>query len=409
MNKAAVTAPPSHIAAVITVALWEFGRFFRWRDQLLALGLALVGACIGYFSSKIIAADKPKAATVAVINTTGIVVASPPGARVNLIPPGTFDEAGLRQQVQDGKLDGLLIWKEKLSAEVVVKKEPPWKAELEQLITQSKTSAEVIRTGVAVAAVSDILNPVKLEVKYFDDTQARRNKLAKVAAGVCVGGVVFGTFFALAFLFTGITGEKQQRVTEQIVSAIGPQAWIDGKVLGVSMTAVAQITTYGLIGVGLLAAFMLWRGKNPALLFEGFSPTVALIAVVMGVGSLALWNCFFAGVAATINDPNTSAKSGLMFLPMLPTAFGFAALNNPDSTLMKVTTLLPGTSSAVLPARMAMTEVHPWEIAVAILLLAIAIWVMRLLAGRIFAAGILMHGKEPSIKEMWRWLTTKTA
>jgi ABC-2 type transport system permease protein len=396
------------LGMILTVALWEFGRFFKWRDQLIALSLAVVGGAVGYFSTKLIAADKPKTATVAVINTTGIVVASPPTARVQLVPPGADDEATLRQKVKDGKLDGLLLWKDKMTAEVVVEKEPPWKAELEQLMTQSKTSAEIIRTGIPVTAVSDILNPVKLTVKYFDDTTEKRNRMAKLAAGVCVTMVVIGTFFALAYLFTGITGEKQQRVTEQIVSAIGPQAWIDGKVLGVCLTAIAQLTTYGVIAAVLITGFMLWRGKNPAILLEGFSLPLVAVFLIMAAGSLALWNCFFAAVAATINDPNTSARSSLMFLPMLPTGFGFAALNNPDSTLMKVTSLIPGTSSAVLPARMAMGEVAWWEVAVAIALLAAAVWVMRRIAGKIFAAGILMHGKEPSIKEMWRWLTVKT-
>jgi len=31
-------------------------------------------------------------------------------------------------------------------------------------------------------------------------------------------------------------------------------------------------------------------------------------------------------------------------------------------------------------------------------------WYLRLLAGRIFHLGMLMYGKEPGLREMWRWM-----
>ena len=36
-------------------------------------------------------------------------------------------------------------------------------------------------------------------------------------------------------------------------------------------------------------------------------------------------------------------------------------------------------------------------------------WLMRRLAGRIFEVGMLMYGKEPTIREMARWAFARTA
>ena len=61
------------------------------------------------------------------------------------------------------------------------------------------------------------------------------------------------------------------------------------------------------------------------------------------------------------------------------------------------------TSSAVLPLRLLLAEVAVWEVPVALVLLVATIWLCRRAAGKIFAVGMLMYGKEPSIREMWRW------
>ena len=58
-----------------------------------------------------------------------------------------------------------------------------------------------------------------------------------MAAGLLVGLMMLGVFTGIAYQFIVITGEKQLRVTEQVVSAITPQMWIDGKILGISLLA----------------------------------------------------------------------------------------------------------------------------------------------------------------------------
>jgi ABC-2 type transport system permease protein len=50
-----------------------------------------------------------------------------------------------------------------------------------------------------------------------------------------------------------------------------------------------------------------------------------------------------------------------------------------------------------------LTEVAWWEVAIALLLLALSTWFFRSASGKIFRLGMLMHGKEPSFKEIWRW------
>ena len=54
-----------------------------------------------------------------------------------------------------------------------------------------------------------------------------------------------GVFLGMASFFAGITGEKAMRVTEQVVAAISPQTWVDGKLLGLTAAAFGTLLTYG--------------------------------------------------------------------------------------------------------------------------------------------------------------------
>ena len=120
-----------------------------------------------------------------------------------------------------------------------------------------------------------------------------------------------------------------------------------------------------------------------------------------------MWNAFMAAVAATIDDPNSSQRSGLMMAPIIPVMFAILTVVNPDTGAVAFMSHLPLTSYAVMPARMVLGQVPVWEVALSLILLAATAWFFRVLAGRIFRTAMMIHGKEPSYKEMWGLLTRK--
>jgi ABC-2 type transport system permease protein len=216
--------------------------------------------------------------------------------------------------------------------------------------------------------------------------------------------MLIGIFNSLACQMVSITGEKQLRVTEQIISAVTPQQWIDGKILGVS--AYAAVGT----AVMVLSAFpfifiMQMTGTGLPIPIDFSNPLNIMFLIIVTLGGFLFWNTFLAAFAATINDPNTSSRTAILFLPLAPLVVGAViAIKSPDSVLTRVLGLLPITSPAVVPVRIVLTEVPIWEIGLSLVLLLVATWFMRLLAGRIFRIGMLMYGKEPSLKELLRWI-----
>jgi len=191
-------------------------------------------------------------------------------------------------------------------------------------------------------------------------------------------------------------------VTEQIVSAIRPQMWIDGKLIGITGAAIGSLAfLFGTALICLPAAWLLGYGIPLPGSLQRWDYIPLLI--VFYFGGVLFWNCFYAGVASVINDPNTSSRTSLLFLPMLPMFAAGLVVSQPDGPMMRILSLIPGASSTAMPMRLVLGEASSAEVLASFALMLAGIAGLRLLAGRIFTAGIMLYGKEPSWLDIATW------
>ncbi len=389
-----------------TVARWEFRRYFKLKDQLIGLVCMLISGLVGYGAVRIsTAAEKVQLAVLGV--DSGFVF--PEKGKLRRAE-GQFTEEQWHARVESREVDGLLVISENppgagmaekpWSARLVVRQEPAWLSELQTLLQGRRMQWEILSAGIAPETVAQILAPAVVDVV----TLANRgvSKADRLIAYSILGATIVTSWIGLAYMMTGITGEKQQRVTEQVVSAIRPQTWIDGKLLGITLASVLSLGFLFLSGVVSMLAASLLGFEIPlpgSIRRWDFLPLLAFFYF----GGVFFWNSFYATVSSIINDPNTSSRSGLLFLPMLPMFAAGLVISQPDGNMMKVLSLLPGTSSTAMPIRMVLSEVTIMETIFSMILLVAGIVLLRRLAGRIFAAGIMLYGKEPSWVDITRW------
>ncbi len=386
---------------VFEIARWEFERWFKWKDQLLTLVIALALALLIWGGMALLSGDD-KPLKLSIIGQELLPLKIPANSRIELQSAEPREEARLRASVGRAEIDGLLVIKSVDEAELLVYKEPFWKGEIAERLTEARRQLKIQELQLPPAQLAEAMRPITLAVTIHEGGHKPTSTAEKVAAGLVIGVMLFGVFTGVAYQFVAITGEKQMRVTEMIVSAVSPQQWIDGKILGVSAYALAftfTTTMSILLFVLVSQAF----GSGWMIPMEITNPSIILYLLLLTLGGFLLWNTVFATVSATINDPNTSARGSLLLVPFVPVVFALFAFNNPDSIGMQILSFIPFTSPAVLPARLVLTEVTWWQVPLALLLLAVSIWFFRTSSGKIFRLGMLMHGKEPSFKEMLRW------
>jgi len=397
----------SYLGKVLEISRWEFSRWFRIKGLLVTFGLSVVLSLAFAGGRYLLDMGNRTNPKIVVLNAEILPQLNSDGTRIVLEGPKSRSEAELRDAVGRREIDGLLILRSLDSADLVVSKSPLWKGDLQQILSAERRRLKLGEMGITNAQLADATAPVQINISYHELSRGPSSTAEKIAAAVLILMMLIGIFNSLACQMVSITGEKQQRVTEQIISAVKPQQWIDGKILGVSAYA-AVITAVIIISVLPFVFILQLTGTGLPVSINISNPINIAILIVMTFGGFLFWNAFLAAFSATINDPNMSSRTQVLFLPLLPlVAGGVVALKAPDSLLTRALGLLPITSPTVIPVQIVLMRVSYLEVAVSVALLLVATWFMRVLAGRVFRIGMLMYGKEPSFKELLRWMKEK--
>jgi ABC-2 type transport system permease protein len=257
-----------------------------------------------------------------------------------------------------------------------------------------------------------------------------------------IGGILIGVFIFIglfgygAILMRSVIEEKTSRIVEIITSSVKPIELMLGKLLGVCLVALTQfslwIATYA--GVTILAAPVAQFFINQRMgdfqnslnavdatgtaanmpsdidlsFLEQFSidPLFVLYFFMFFVLGFLMYSSIFAAIGAAVDSEQDSQQ--FMTPVMLPIFLGyilnFRIAEAPDSTFAIVASLFPLTSPINMVTRMLVSNVPFWEVLLSILLLILSLIGMLLLAARIYRTGILMYGKKPTFKELYKWI-----
>jgi ABC-2 type transport system permease protein len=369
-----------------TIAVFEFQRYFKWKQEIISIGLMLLSLVVmsAWPMLKTWLDNDYKVALVSNVsapNISGFSISQIPADSAETALSGLGDVWDLVVQVQDDKLvmtaQSSASWQDKITPEL-----QSWLQK--QRINQLPLSAEQ----------KTVVNSLpETRLVFLKKDSAKQNKEQQMVSGGLLILLGIGVFSGFGFMFTAITTEKQQRVTEQLLTLISTKEWIDGKILGISLFCLKSMVTTGLFLYLMVQAVSLAKGKGMFILpITALELCSALLFVSLG---LLLINSFMAGFAATIDDPNHSSRSIVMFLPTVPLGVVFSAMDNAEGSLMHILSLFPLTSFAAMPMRMASVSVPWWEWILSLLLLVACLFWLKNAASRVFELGIRMYGKEP--------------
>ncbi len=203
----------------------------------------------------------------------------------------------------------------------------------------------------------------------------------------------FGTW-----VLTGVVEEKQSRVVEVVLSTIEARDLLIGKVLGIGLLGLVQLTL--MIAVGLGTGVASGRFALPATTLS----TVAMLVVWFALG-YAFYSTALGvlGALASRMEEASNASSPVSFIAMGGYFFSLlVALNDPAGTAARIATFIPPVSPMVVPLRAALGAIEPWEIVGSALLMCAAIWVLFVVGGRVYSGAVLQTGARMKLRDAWR-------
>lgn len=218
-------------------------------------------------------------------------------------------------------------------------------------------------------------------------------------AGVAFIGVLllYGQLFGYGlWVATGVIEEKASRVVEMLLSAIRPRQLLTGKILGIGALGMCQLA--------LIAGFAIALASLTGALD---ATSGALAAAALDIGWFILGFAFYASVFAAAGSlvsrmeelQNVIVPINLTILVSFFVSVG--ALQDPNSTISIVASILPVSSALAMPVRIVLGAATAPQIVLSLTVLIASTVALVPIGARLYAGAVLRTGARVKLRDAW--------
>lgn len=381
--------------------------------------------------------DSDNEYTIGIVDETGSLY-----PRLEEIAPGryedfsTLSEDSLRSLVMTEQIDGYIF----LSEHHITEGESPefissgaggislqatLSDDLKEVIRSERLQRADVSADIQAIYESDVDLITRKLTEEGKETEDNSGFLT--AIGMIMGVIIFGAVLGYGGLITrSVIEEKTNRIIEVIASSVKPIELLLGKMAGVGALALTQMgiwlaTFFGLAAAaGPIAGMFLSSSSAESTVSEGANqaaqaapftipdvdPSLMVYFVIFFILGYLIYSALFAAIGSAVDsEADTQQYMMPIMVPIMIAYFILLqAIENPDSTLSVVGSLIPFCTPIVMITRIAITDVPFWQILLSIVLMIGTFAGTMWLSAKIYSVGILNYGKSASFKELMKWM-----
>ncbi|MEM9000240.1 MAG: ABC transporter permease [Bacteroidota bacterium] len=245
------------------------------------------------------------------------------------------------------------------------------------------------------------------------------------------------------FVMRSVIEEKTSRIIEVIISSVKPFQLMLGKIIGTSLAGITQFVIWIVSASLLLFIALLFldidlaslnaepsmapgtissvapmpdstTGEIELYVAELFKiPWLILIVsfIIYFVLGYLIYSSIYAAIGAAVdNETDTQQFIFPIILPLMLAIYVgfFSVFNNPHGPIAVTFSIFPLTSPVVmlmrLPSGIGAGGVALWQLLISVFLLLVTFMGIVWLAAKIYRVGILMYGKKPTYRQLFKWL-----
>jgi len=312
-------------------------------------------------------------------------------------------------------------------------------SDLEHLIETKITKYQIEVSGIDYRIIENAKVQASIQLaKSTGESSVKGLKEIKIWIGAALG------YFIMMFIITygnfvmrSVIEEKSNRIIEIIVSSVKPFHLMLGKILGNSFAGLLQFVIWVVVGVILfvvISNFFELQPTNDTTTLAMGSEISKVVQTEMAKGSQVqlyitellnlplltlfisfliyfaggyfLYSSVYAAIGAAVDNETDSQQFMMPILVplMLAVYIGFfTVIDDPHGSTAVVFSIIPFTSPIVMLMRIPF-GVPVWQLTASIVLLFATFLFVVWSASKIYRVGILMYGKKPSWKDMYKWL-----
>jgi ABC-2 type transport system permease protein len=351
-----------------------------------------------------------------------------------------------KKKVEAGDYYGALIIPKQDSLEVLAKsiefysKDSPGMSVINSLETKIETkirNEKLNDFGIDLAQINASKIPSNIKMYNFSGEES-----SKLINGLKIGvGLIAGYLLMMFVIIYGtsvmrsVIEEKTSRIVEIIVSSVKPFQLMLGKIIGNASAGLLQFLIWGILifiistiasaifGVNMIE---MQTANLPAEQLEAAKQAVGVdkmqliiqeilrlpilkmfvLFIFYFLGGFMLYSSLFAAVGAAVDNETDTQQFMLPIMAplVLGVYVGFVTvMNDPHGAIAVLFSYIPFTSPIVMLMRVPF-GVSWYELAISMTLLLITFVFMVWLAAKIYRVGILMYGKKPTYKDLYKWI-----
>lgn len=326
-----------------------------------------------------------------------------------------------------GRLNNMVL-AEELSAYIYIPQDiktggkPEYVSEHVADFEEIKTVSQAINSLVIEKRLrTEGLDPQKV-AEYIKTVEMRTIKVTKKGTEEDQGGTFLISYFLVLILYMtlffygsiimrGVIEEKNSRMVEIVLSSLRPFQLMMGKILGIGAVGFTQYTIWALFGIlavrtsrPILSSFA--PAAASGLAIPTIPPYIFIYFVIFFILGFFLFGTIYAAIASMVNSEKEAQQllmpvSIFLIIPILLMMF---VMRNPDSTFSVILSLIPFFAPILMLLRVCILLPSALQIGASILFLLLSILFMIWLAAKIYRIGILMYGKPPNVREIFKWI-----
>lgn len=316
---------------------------------------------------------------------------------------------------------------------------------LETIFQNRLRQSRLQRLGVSAKDFSEIDTDFEIKTATFQgDTNLKGINEIKAGIGGAFGYLIMMFIIIYGgFVMRSVIEEKTSRIIEVIISSVKPFQLMLGKIIGTSLAGITQFAIWIVSASLLLFVAMLLLdidltalNSNPGLPVNAMAnmgslphnttndvqlyaqelfkiPWVLLVCsfIIYFVLGYLIYSSIYAAIGAAVdNETDTQQFIFPIILPLMLAIYVgfFSVFSNPHGPIAVGFSLFPLTSPIVmlmrLPGGIGDGGVPLWQFLTSIVLLMATFLAIVWLASKIYRVGILMYGKKPTYRELFKWL-----
>ncbi len=321
---------------------------------------------------------------------------------------------GLNQEIESDAIDGYLI----LPSDVISESKATFfgkrlgnlktMEKFESVIDNVVISERLKREGLRYDIVGKLVREVKIEMIQVKEGQ---EETGKGFDSIFMSTMVFIMMLYMSILMWGIAvqrsviEEKNNRVIEVMLSSLRPIDLLIGKIIGVGAVGLTQYLIWVTCAIAL-ALYGLSLGGPVAEVAASLSPATLGYFIVFYLLGFFFYATMFAGVGSVCNTDQEAQQLQqpivlcLVFTIIIP----MMIIQTPDGLFATVLSMIPLFAPIVMFMRINILTPPAWQIVLSILIMIGSIYISALISAKIFRIGILMYGKRPDVREIFKWM-----